>query len=190
MKTYNYEFHFDYVPGVMKRQRHGLIVLTDDQGKYILSGKKIYPPGIYRFIGGGLDDGETSLEGIIREVKEEVDLSLQPDRIMKIAFIKAIIHQETKTSIKTYNFKTHLFCAQVDSHNLTPKDDIQSLISYDEDQLRQLIKRYSRLSNKLTRINRGGARFRWSDYGRFYGLVHQIGLNLTAANPCPQAEVK
>lgn len=58
------------------------VVRNSETGKYLLlkrSGAKDYPPGIWEFPGGGLED-ETPVEGVKRELREETGLDLEPVR--------------------------------------------------------------------------------------------------------------
>jgi 8-oxo-dGTP pyrophosphatase MutT (NUDIX family) len=43
-----------------KQTGHVMIAIADHDGRIIVGGKaSLYPPGITRFVGGGVDEGET-----------------------------------------------------------------------------------------------------------------------------------
>lgn len=177
---YSFNFSFSHVPGVMKRGSHALIALNDPQGNFILGAKHIYPDGIYRLIGGGMDEGESPIEAAIRETKEEVGIKLEPDQLQYRAIISADIDEESTG--QHFTFITHLFGATVNADELNPADDLDGLKVLNASQMQQLIDRYFSLPADLVTLDKPkgtkeNQTFRWSDYGELYGAIHTISLN-------------
>lgn len=63
-----------WLPGVFA-------VIFDDQGR-ILCVRHNYGDGRWSLPGGGLEDGETVVEALKREVREETGLDVEPDRVI------------------------------------------------------------------------------------------------------------
>lgn len=181
--VYEVSFSFSHVPSVMKRGSHALIALKDKDGNFILGTKHIYPAGIYRLIGGGMDEGEKPVAAAIRETEEEVGIKLRPDQLKYLAIVTAEIDEESTR--QHFTFTTHLFCAIVDSDQLVPADDLDGLQILNPDAMTQLISRYFSLSDELVTLDKPSGEkqpqmFRWKDYGKLYGQLHQFALTLTS----------
>ena len=66
----------DYYP-------HAIVILRTAEGLYPLAQRALdsrYFPGEWDVTGGGVDHGETPLEGGIREVREELGVTVPPER--------------------------------------------------------------------------------------------------------------
>ncbi len=181
-QTYCSTFSFTHVPAVMKRGRHALIVLQDEHGNYILGVKDIYPQGIYRLIGGGLDDGEDPQVGASRELEEEMGIHTQPSDLSHLATITAKIHETTTN--KHYSFTTYLYHVRANTSDLHPADDLDGMKAFSKEEMIDLINRYNQLPSDLAVVakqhdGKAPAEFRWSDYGALYGRIHEIALKLT-----------
>ena len=49
-----------------------LAYVTDGAGKFLLVQKEIYKDNEWTFAGGGVDEGETSEQAVVRELEEEL----------------------------------------------------------------------------------------------------------------------
>lgn len=179
MQPYQANFSFDYVPPVLKRGSHALLVLQDPAGKYILGSKNIYPDGIYRFIGGGIED-EDPQAGASRELKEELGIFIPAYQLEPLARMTAEI--EETSSNQQHLFETYLYHATTKPDQvLHPSSDLDGIVHFSREEVQQLIKNYQSLSSALINLNpeNNDGQFRWSDYGKFYSQIHQIGLDLT-----------
>lgn len=173
VRHYHFSFSFDVIPPVLQRGRHALIVLRDTDGKFVLGAKNIYPEGIVRFVGGGLDDAEPAEIGAARELEEEVGVRVDPPELRLLAEITAdIISPE-----RTMPFTTFLFFYDLGDVELHPADDLDGIVHLTLEEMKQLINHYAHLPKEIIDIGDGGNPFRWSDYGAYYGKVHQIALN-------------
>ncbi len=63
--------------------RHVMIALADHKRRFILGGKpSFFPPGISRFVGGGIDAGETPEQAAVRELSEELGIVLPDEQLL------------------------------------------------------------------------------------------------------------
>lgn len=152
------------VPPVMKRGEHVLLFLIDENGQFVLARKDIYPEGIYRMLGGGIDQGETPLQAAQRELAEETGIQLPAEQFKMLLTASANLNSPEGQ----FSFTTHVFAAHVSSAELKPGSDIQGVVHLDTAQYRQLVERYRQLPQE-TDPNSG---FSWVDYGKLYGLLH------------------
>lgn len=180
LPTHNFEHEFTHIPPVMKRGEHVLIVIQDKQQNYLLGSKKIYPQGIYRLVGGGVEAHQAPLQAAIDELLEELQLKVKASDLNKLAIIKADLYE---TSSQTeHHFTTHLYHLNLNTtSNIKPSDDLDDIKILTQDQLIDLIHLYQSLPKDLITVGKRSPTqpFRWSDYGQFYSQVHQIALDLT-----------
>ncbi len=60
-----------------------MIALADHKRRFILGGKpSFFPPGISRFVGGGIDAGETPEQAAVRELSEELGIVLPDEQLL------------------------------------------------------------------------------------------------------------
>lgn len=69
----------DYAPNWPRSQRHTVRAIIERDGKLAMIHKLKYD--YYAFPGGGIEDGESYHEALIREVHEETGLRVTPDSI-------------------------------------------------------------------------------------------------------------
>jgi len=177
MDTYNFTFHFTHVPPIMTRGRHALFTAIRDDKKVLLGAKQIYPKGIVRFPGGGIEEHETPFQGAVREIQEELGIQVNNEELHELARFSA----EVSDNKDTYHFSTHLFTFLLENHQIKADDDLDGVVFYSLDELDDLAKRYEKLSDELifveTKAKVQGP-FRWSDYGKLYGKIHEIAAKL------------
>lgn len=181
IKKFDLHFSFTHVPPVLRRGRHALILLENEERKYILGAKHIYPQGIYRLVGGGLEINEDPHSGAVRELNEEFQLSYTQEQLQPLAEIVAEI-VETGTG-KQYTFVTYLYSAVCQMSDLHPSDDLDGMKEFSREEINALVDRYYDLPDELIKLsgkygNQDEWAFRWSDYGKFYGRVHEIAMEL------------
>ncbi len=58
-----------------------LVFIQNSEGKFLIQKRSLSKNGKYATTGGHPKSGENSLEGIITEVKEEIGLDLNPDKL-------------------------------------------------------------------------------------------------------------
>lgn len=174
MQEYNFSYHFTHIPPIMRRGRHVLIVVKNNN-KFVLGSKKIYPQGIYRFIGGGINQEEGTESGAVREVKEELQIDIKEEDLKPLAKFTSEISNKTEMVL----FETYLYYLEVGDKKLTASDDLNSLVELTKEEVLDLVTRYQKLSDQL--INLGEDKneaFRWSDYGKYYSQIHKVAMEL------------
>ncbi len=155
------------VPPIMTRKRHVLILLEDKNHRYILGHKKMYPKGISRMIGGGVDPHETFFNAAKREVYEELRYFVPRQDLLELAEVHAKI---TDAEGQTYTFNTAIYSAHLDRQPLFPGDDLDGIVRLSEPEYLRLIQRYRNLPKEIDpEFN-----FAWYDYGQLYGPIHQL----------------
>lgn len=182
MKTYQLFFSFAHTPPVLLRGRHALILLENEEGKFVLGAKHIYPTGIFRLVGGGIEEGEDPHAAAARELQEEFGVPYQQEQLRPLAEITAHI-QETSTG-RQLLFVTYLYHAKCQMQMLQPSDDLDGMVAYSREEINALVDRYYDLSDALITVSgsdpdpKKDLPFSWSDYGKFYGRVHEIAMEV------------
>jgi len=161
------------MPPIFLRKRHALILVRDQNGKFVLGSKNIYPQGIDRLVGGGIEPDEDPQEGAARELAEELGLELRPDELVPLAKVTAEIKAEIKHEARDITFVTYIYFFQVADQVLEPDDDLDGLAYLTEAELLSLIKAYQKLPKTID--SKEG--FAWFDYGQLYSQIHQIALD-------------
>ncbi|GGJ37885.1 NUDIX domain-containing protein [Deinococcus roseus] len=63
-------------------KNNAVLVLHLPDGKHIIvQDRRGYKPPLWGYFGGGLEAGETPLQAILREIREELDLHLQSEDV-------------------------------------------------------------------------------------------------------------
>jgi 8-oxo-dGTP pyrophosphatase MutT (NUDIX family) len=156
------------MPPIFRRGAHVLILLRDKNGKYVLGEKNLYPEGIVRMVGGGMDN-DTPPIGASRELEEELGIQIDPDELTFLMTVKA----EITAGYETVHFTTHLFFYQLSDEVLQASDDLDGLAVLSEKEYGNLIERYGQLSENIDPVKQ----FAWADYGKVYGPMHQWALD-------------
>lgn len=163
--------------GNLLRKKHVLVVLKNENGQYVLGSKKIYPIGIFRFVGGGHEGTEKLIETAKREVFEEIGLKLKKSQLIALAEIEILASDLYK---KTHRCLTYLFFAEIKNELLVAGGDLDKIKKLRKLDLERLIERYDRIDSSLWFRSDQGFEFAWRDYGKVYGPIHQIGIKRIA----------
>lgn len=158
-------FTFTDIPHTFLRGNRALILLKDQEGKYVLGCKKVYPNGIYRLAGGGIEEGEDPQTAVCRELKEE--LGITRENMKELATLVLTLNSP-KQSV---HMKLHLFTTTLQAHEtLHPSDDLDGVIHLTREEMNALVDRFYDLQDEPDML--------WSHYGKVYGRVHEIALEL------------
>lgn len=174
--TYNFTVNMEVPISNMVRENkqtgHVLIALSDHDGRLILGGKpSLFPPGIIRFAGGGVDEGETPEQAAVRELAEELGIMLSEEQLIPLA----IVAITGVTADKSYPLTEYLFYAKVPQGQHTQAaDDVETIEALRVDELPGLVERYRNLDPALRSTEWDRYPYRWHDYGKIYGRVHEI----------------
>jgi 8-oxo-dGTP pyrophosphatase MutT (NUDIX family) len=167
MAIYSLAFSVQKAPPIMLRKRHVLILLRDQNSQYILGRKNIYPPGITRMVGGGVEEHEPFFAAAARELYEELKYSAPRKSLIELARVNALI---TDADQKKYQFNTAIYFVQLDKRPISPGDDLDDIARLSDPEFLSLIQKYKQLSKEID--SRFG--FAWYDYGQLYSQIHQI----------------
>lgn len=172
MEKYTHAYPLRSVFSNITRKEHVLIVLKDVDGKFLLASKPyFYPPGIYRLAGGGVEEGETPEQAVVREFQEELGIVPNEAKLKAVACVTTIgTFENTEYKNRTYLYEYQLD----DDEDLTPGDDVVGLQPMTADELRQLVGRFFAMKDDDWYIENGHKVHRWRDYGRMYGFIHQV----------------
>ena len=159
--------------GNLHRERTVLIVIKNSQGKYLLGAKEgHYPDGISRLMGGGVDNGEDILSAAIRELKEELNVTIPLEQLEPYAdvLVEAIDEKGVK-----YSTCISIVKLTVPIDQYSAGDDVTNVVELTKEEVLDLIKRYQELSPDFWFEN-DQKRFNWADYGKVYAPVHKIAI--------------
>lgn len=167
MTIFSLAFNVQKVPPVMTRQRHALILLRDQNGHYILGRKKIYPKGIVRMIGGGVEKYEPFFRAASRELNEELRYYAPRTSLIELAEVYARI---TDQEGQVYKFQTAIYFTKLSRQPIFPSDDLDGIVRLSDPEFLHLIQNYRRLPKEID----PKFDFAWYDYGQLYAQIHQI----------------
>lgn len=170
MKEYHLHLNVIEFPPSFKRGELALILLKNSSGQYVLGNKDIYPKGISRIVGGGIETGEDPATAAARELQEETGLVAQPKDLTGLARVEARITNATDEHV---TFITHVFFYNLGEQIITPQDDVKSAALLDEERYFELLHRYENLPKTLD--EKFG--FAWFDYGQLYAFIHRLAIN-------------
>jgi HAD superfamily phosphoserine phosphatase-like hydrolase len=171
MKTFRLKVKIQKVLGNIARKRHVLVVCRDTAGKFLLGHKPhFYPKGIYRFIGGGVGKDEKPKQAAVRELKEELGVSVREEKLTSLA--KVIVEAETKD--QSYTFTTYLYFLQLGLLEIKPGGEIVGVARLTLKDLVGLAGRFEDLDENLWFKSEDGYSHSWGDYGKVYGPIHRI----------------
>jgi len=164
--------------GNLHRPQHVLIVLIDQDGNFLLGHKpNFYPSGIYRFVGGGVKKDEEPDTAVEREFEEELGLKPCQQKLKFLAQVNTIANYNNQE----YTNQTFLYLYQLDGEEaFKAGDDIEDLINFTPLELQELIYDYYKLDDDNWFIVNGEPIHCWSDYGKMYGYIHQVALDLVS----------
>lgn len=81
----------------MRPIRHIAVVVPclmgTEQGKTIVQDRRGYKPPLWGYFGGGMEQGETPLEAIVREIREELDFEVNPQDLQLLGVCTGALPQ-------------------------------------------------------------------------------------------------
>ena len=94
-------------------------VVQNKEGKILLGKRSVFPIGMWVLPGGGINFGETSKDAVVREVREETGLLIEPIKLIKV-------HELINVSNKAHRI-IFFYLAKVASGDIKPSEDISEL---------------------------------------------------------------
>lgn len=154
---------------VQRPDRFGEVcmVVRRRNGKILLSIKTFYPRGAYRLPTGGIHRGESILDALLRETKEETGLDTEVR-----AFLAAITYRDATASGDAPIFHTFAFLLDETGgrfETLDTEEQIEDWIEIDPATLGQVATRLDAIASAHSREIGGD----WADWGRFRAVVHR-----------------
>lgn len=127
-------------------------------------------------IGGGIDEGEAPIAAAVREVQEELGVTVPAGRLDTHA--KIITNADTaEGSMRMSTYVFSLTLSTDEEQRIVPSDDITGVVRLSIDELRSLIINMSSLSGTFKGESNGKAfAFDWADWGLLYAPIHDIAL--------------
>lgn len=175
MNIHNLDIKVDSPFGNLYRKRLALIAVTDLDGNILVGSKpNFYPKGIYRMVGGGVDENEDPIIGAQRELKEELGINVDTEDLTLL--LQVNVHAVDSQS-KDYNNSNFIYFYKLKDNNYKAGDDIKSIIKLSVDELYRLGEKYESLSendwfkNEMENYN-------WKDYGKVYGPIHKLTASI------------
>ena len=122
-------------------------ILFSKDGKILMGRKDPLKGGIYpdcwHIPGGGVEENESLLQALIREVMEEVKIDISPYKIVSIPFVE---HLETEKTLKENNervlckmeinrFEVHIDDKNADEIEIISQDDLIDLCWFSKEEL-------------------------------------------------------
>jgi hypothetical protein len=152
--------------GNLYRKQCTLVAVENEAGKILIGAKPyFYPPTIARMLGGGVDEGEELEVALVRELGEELGVTL--DRSAFTPLIELNTYATDEEGKKLHN-QTFIYHAKIGSQKYQPGDDVKFIMELTVDNLHQLGEQYEELPETLWYKGPEGE-FCWADYAKMYG---------------------
>lgn len=170
-KRINLDIKVEKPFGNLFRKKAALIVVENADGDFLVGTKPyLYPPTIARLIGGGVDEGEHEDDAAIRELSEELGITIDSSELTPL-FSIAVNAEDAEG--KSYKHETYVYYVNIGDTQYEPHDDIEAVVKLSLDELYALGEAYEALPETLWYKGREGS-YSWSDYAKLYGPVHKI----------------
>lgn len=157
------EANFRYWWGkiVRKANRRGEVVfaIRRPDGDVLVHTKSIYPFDVYRLPSGGIFPGESVIDGLSREVREETGLTLDADR-----YLGLITYEFRYRGISLY-FVSYVFLLRADDSTPRPEDEGEAI----SDMRYVPAATIGTVAGDLRQLPEG-----WADWGEFRAPAHDM----------------
>jgi len=149
----------EYWRRVLADRRGEVIFVVERPAGVILHTKDTYPPGTYRLPSGGVGWGETVLSALHREVREEMGLEVEVERLLGLLEYKIRCEEETLP------FVSYVFLVKGGDGELVPQDEKEHITSFRQVPAAEL----AAVADSLRAIEED-----WRDWGEFRALAHDF----------------
>ncbi len=157
--------------GNLYRKQCTLVAVENEAGKILIGAKPyFFPPTIARMLGGGVDEGEAVEKAVVRELSEELGVTLQESDFTHLFTLDT--HATDDEGNKFHN-QTFVYHANIGNQKYQAGDDVKSIIQLTIDELHLLGQQYEELPDTLWYRGPEGE-FCWADYGKMYGPIHRM----------------
>jgi len=157
--------------GNLYRKNHVLILIVDEQGKFILGKKKdFYPSHVARMLGGGIKDGETPARSAQREILEELGVDIPFSSLNTLGSVVTKADTlEGAMEMQTWIYQVLLPKSTI----INPSDDISGIQLFTQTEYINLIQDILNLTGEFKTDKYS---FSWADWGKIYGPIHAHAL--------------
>ena len=143
-----------------KRAAEVVFLVYRPGGKFLLHTKSFYPPGAYRVLTGGIEEGEDLVAAICREAREETGLEVSIERFL------GILHYRFCWNDHETDFTSYVFLLKETGGRLAPQDSSERITGYKEVTLDELPEIARKLEETLPQD--------WKAWGQFRALAHRF----------------
>jgi len=157
--------------GNLHRKQCVLVAVQNDSGNILVGAKSnFYPPSITRLLGGGVYDGESTEVAAVREMHEELNITLQPSDLTHLITFDTYATDQTG---QAFHNQTHVYHVKVVGQTYKAGDDITAIVELTVDDLYELGERYAALPDTLW-YKDSKNEFCWADYSKMYAPIHKM----------------
>ena len=147
-----------------KRAAEVVFLVCRPGGKLLLHTKSFYPPGAYRVLTGGIEEGEDLTTAACREAREETGMNVSIERFLGILRYRFCWDdQET-------DFASYVFLLQETEGRLAPQDISERISGYKEVTLEEFPEIARKLEETLPQD--------WETWGQFRALAHRFAFEV------------
>lgn len=170
MKQINLNIRVKKPFGNLFREKAVLVVVEDVRGNFLVGAKPYqYPPTITRLLGGGVDKGESESAAVVREMKEELGVTLNVSQFTPLLLF-AVTAEDAGG--KKYMHQTRVYYTNIGNTKFKPGDDVKVIEKLTIDELYKLGELYEALPDALW-YNGPEGEYSWKDYAKLYGPIHK-----------------
>lgn len=160
--------------GNLYRPKSVLVVVQNELGEILLGSKpNYYPPTISRLIGGGVDADEDSRYAAVRELSEELNITVAPDMLEGVGQFG--VHA-TDASGRELDSDIYVYYVNIGRLPYAAGDDVGLIEKFTPEEVKGLADRYGELPENLWYKGEEGE-FSWQDYGKVYSFIHNEAVN-------------
>lgn len=108
-------------------RKNAVVFIIHDKGQYLFLKRSHtgYGDGLYMFPGGHVEEGEMPLAAAVRELKEELGITVQPDNL-------TFLHVQTTLNHTVFFWHVDAFCGRIINAEPNKHDEIVFLSKNDD----------------------------------------------------------
>ena len=149
----------EYWREALAQRRGEVIFLVKRPAGLILHTKDIYPPGTYRLPSGGVNWGESVLNALHREVREEMGLEIEVERFL------GILEYEFRSEEDMLPFISYVFLVSDHGGEPVSQDEEENILAFRQAPVAEL----SAVADSLRAVEDD-----WREWGEFRALGHDF----------------
>ena len=151
-----------------KRAAEVVFLVCRPGGKFLLHTKSFYPPGAYRLLTGGIEEGEDLVAATFREAREETGLEVSIERFL------GILHYRFCWDDQETDFTSYVFLLNETEEKLAPQDTSERIIGFKEVTTDEFLEIARKLEETLPKD--------WEAWGQFRALAHRFAFEVLTSD--------